>query len=131
MYSKTGRWFCVSASVSGTHSPVAFAALSTSESPAITTSCISTTPSNCRSGPAFGSDGASAAPYLYDLISLYGVPRGNNCRCHQCHPGRWLHWAGLGIVAPPFQLLARTTPSIHAAEYVLHILLLIFFSGFW
>ncbi|PTB53351.1 hypothetical protein M431DRAFT_509631 [Trichoderma harzianum CBS 226.95] len=50
-----------------------------SESPAITTSCISTIPSDCRSGPAVGSDGASAAPSLCDLISLYGVPRGNNC----------------------------------------------------
>ncbi|KAL6812133.1 hypothetical protein J3E69DRAFT_349487 [Trichoderma sp. SZMC 28015] len=61
------------------HSPVAFAALSTSESRVITTSCISTIPSDCRSGPAVGSDGASAAPSLCDQISLYGVPRGNNC----------------------------------------------------
>lgn len=37
------------------------------------------------------------------------------------------------MVAPPFQLLglARTTPSIHAAEYVLHVLLLAFLLGFW
>ncbi|KAF3074377.1 hypothetical protein CFAM422_003275 [Trichoderma lentiforme] len=64
---------------SRSHPPVAFAALSTSESPAITPSSISTIPSDCRSGPAVGSDGASAAPSLCDLISLYGVPRGNNC----------------------------------------------------
>lgn len=64
---------------------------------------------------------------------VWSTAREHLFRCHQCDPGRWLRWAGLGIVAPPFQLLglARTTPSIHAAEYVLHVLLLAFLLGLW
>ncbi|KAL7931948.1 hypothetical protein V8C35DRAFT_308952 [Trichoderma chlorosporum] len=84
-----------------------------------TKSCISTTTSNCRHGPIPGSDGASAATYLCDQISLDGAPQGNTCVAVISHPGCWLRRAGLGMVAPPFQSLARTTPSIHAAEYVL------------
>ncbi|KAL6797308.1 hypothetical protein GGI42DRAFT_91631 [Trichoderma sp. SZMC 28013] len=142
-----GRWFCVSASVSGTLALWAQATrgdatrmshllpYQTSESPAITTSCISTIPSDCRSGPAAQRSVVTAQARLHPCAIWFPCMEYRegttvSCRCHQCHPGRWLRWAGLGIVAPPFQLLARTTPSIHAAEYVLHVLLLILLLGF-